>query len=48
MSNSHNVDPQSQANLGKTDENIVLSFLKSLVFLACVSGALAFLMSIQP
>ena len=48
MSSSHDLNPKPRARLGKTDENIVISFLKSLVFLACISGALAYLMSIQP
>ena len=48
MSNRSHLNPKLRTRLGKTDENIVLSFLKSLVFLACISGALAFLMSVQP
>ena len=48
MYSSRDLDQKAQAKPAKTDENIVLSFLKSLVFLACVSGTLAYVISIQP
>ena len=48
MYSNRDLDPNSRTKPGKTDENIVLSFLKSLVFLACVSGTLAYVISIQP